>query len=189
MTIPVSPSVSLPNGSDQGFRLIDETMIFQNPIYRLMDVTFEDPNGERFNRQIVRHPGAVAVVPITDDGKVILVRQFRGAVNTELLEIPAGLLDVAGEDLATAARRELREEIGMTATSLEPLIDFQAAVGFTDERISVFVARGLVEVGVELHGPEEQFMTIIKMPLVEAQEMARRGEFPDIKTAFALLLV
>jgi 8-oxo-dGDP phosphatase len=176
-------------GSSQGFRHLGETLIFQNPIFRLMDVTFAAPDGEQFTRQIVRHPGAVGVVPITAAGEVILVKQFRGAIGTETIEIPAGLLDVEGEDLEMAARRELREEIGMTAGSLVHLIAFQAAVGFTDERITVFVARDLTDVGVELHGPEEQHMTILRVPLDEAKAMARRGELVDVKTALAVLLV
>ncbi len=176
-------------GSAQGFRHLGETLIFANPIFRLMDATFEAPNGERFTRQIVRHPGAVAVVPLTDAGEVILVRQFRGSIGTETIEIPAGLLDVEDEDLETAARRELREEIGMTAGSLEHLITFQAAVGFTDEKITVFVARDLTDVGVDLHGPEEQHMTMLRLPLDEAKATARRGDLVDVKTAFAVLLV
>ncbi len=171
------------------FQQISETLIFENPIYRLMDVLFESPSGERFTRQIIRHPGAVAVVPITDDDEVILVRQFRPSVGRALLEIPAGLLDVAGEDLETAARRELREETGMVAASLEALIGFNAAVGFTDERITIFVARGLSDVGNEVHGPEEEHMTIVRLSLVDARAMARRGEFDDSKTALAMLLV
>lgn len=171
------------------FQHISETLIFENPIFRLMDVTFESPSGERFTRQVVRHPGAVAVVPITDDGHVILVRQFRGSVGRSLLEIPAGLLDVEGEDLETAARRELREETGMTADVLEPLIGFNAAVGFTDERITIFVARGLTDVGSDLQGPEEEHMTVVRMRLDDARAMARRGEFDDSKTALAMLLV
>ncbi len=181
--------MTVENSSGHGFRLIDEALIFENPIYRLLDVTFESPSGDRFTRQIIRHPGAVAVIPITDDGDVIFVKQFRGAVNAELVEIPAGLLDIEGEDLETAARRELREETGMIATSVERLVAFNAAVGFADEQITVFVARGLVDVGVDLKGPEEQHMTTIRIPLAEAKAMAKRGEFPDVKTAFAILVV
>ncbi len=153
-----------------------------------MNVTFQSPTGEQFDRQIVRHPGAVAVLPLHDDGTVTLVEQFRAAINGTLWEIPAGLLDVPGEDLVQAAVRELREEVGLAASSMRPLIAYHVAVGFADELISIYIASGLVEIGNDLQGPEEDHMVVHRIPVTEAIEMVRRGDITDGKTVIALLL-
>jgi ADP-ribose pyrophosphatase len=173
--------------SDPAFSQLSETELARNPVFRFMSVTFASPSGEQFERQIVRHPGAVAVLPLHDDGTVTLVRQYRGAIDDTILEIPAGVLDVPGEDLAVAAARELREEVGLTAKSMRLLTSYQAAIGFSDERISVFLATGLNFVGADLQGPEESHMVQLRVPLVEALEMVRSGAICDSKTAIALM--
>ncbi len=170
------------------FRNLGEELVVECPIFRLMTVTFEAPNGETFQRQIVRHPGAVAVLPLHDDGTVTLVSQFRGAIEQNLIEIPAGLLDVPGEDLVTAAARELHEEVGLVATELRLLTTYHAAVGFCDEAISIFLATGLTHVGSDLQGPEEAFLQVLRVPVDEALAMIKRGEITDGKTVISLLL-
>jgi 8-oxo-dGTP pyrophosphatase MutT (NUDIX family) len=177
-----------PNGQPP-FRRVDETEIYTSKIFRLVNVTFEAPDGARFDRQIVRHPGAVAVLPLHDDGTVTLVKQFRGAIEADLIEVPAGILDKPGEDLAQAAARELREEVGLAATELRRLVSYQAAIGFADETITVFVGTGLTFVGKDLQGPEEEVMQELRLPLTEAINMVKRGEITDGKTVMALLLV
>ena len=127
-------------------------------------------------------PGAVAVVPLIGDD-IILVKQYRPALGRELLEIPAGLRDIEGEDPIDTARRELIEEIGMRALSIEHVLSTHNAVGFSDECIHLFVSRDLVPVEREFTtSPEEQEMQIIRMPLAEAMAMISEGEITDAKT-------
>jgi 8-oxo-dGTP pyrophosphatase MutT (NUDIX family) len=170
------------------FRNLGESLIYKNPVFRLMNVTFESPTGERFDRQVVRHPGAVAVLPLHDDGTVTLVSQFRGSIGRNLIEIPAGLLDIPGEDLASAAGRELHEEVGLVAADLRLLTTYHAAVGFADEAITVFVGTGLTEIGNDLKGPEEAFLRVLRIPMEQALDMVKRGEITDGKTVISLLL-
>ncbi len=171
------------------FTKVREHIIYEGPVFTLADVTFVSPDGENFRRQYVRHHGAVAVVPLTDDGKVILVSQYRGSIESDLLEIPAGLLDVEGESLELAAARELREETGMEATHLKFLTTVVPAPGLTDERVSIFVAHGLCEVGQDRKGPEEKYMTMVTIALAEALAMTYSGGIVDGKTIIGLHLV
>jgi ADP-ribose pyrophosphatase len=138
------------------------------------------PAGER---EVVHHPGACAVVALTDDGDVILVRQLREAVRRALLEIPAGVLDVAGEDDAGCAARELLEETGYRATSLEPLTTILTSPGFADERIALFLARA--EPG---GGQGEEGVEVVRMPLDRAVQRVTEGEIVDAKTVAGVLL-
>jgi ADP-ribose pyrophosphatase len=148
---------------------------------RLLSVDVERwPSGER---EVVHHPGACAVVALTDDGDVILVRQLREAVRRRLLEIPAGVLDVAGEDDAGCAARELLEETGYRATSLEPLTTLLTSPGFADERIALFLARA--EPG---GGPGEEGVEVVRMPLDHAVTRVAQGEIVDAKTVAGVLL-
>ncbi len=167
---------------------LGETLTFQNPVFRLINAVFQSPSGEQFDRDIIRHPGAVAVLPLHDDGTVTLVSQFRGAVGIDLLEIPAGLLDQVGEDLSEAAARELREEVGLVAAELRQLISYHAAVGFTDERITIFLGRGLQDVAKDLQGPEEAHMSVHRIALADAVKMIHDGRITDGKTVISLLL-
>ncbi len=167
---------------------LGETLTFQNPVFRMVNAVFRSPSGEQFDRDIVRHPGAVAVLPLHDDDTVTLVSQFRGAVGMDLLEIPAGLLDQVGEDLPEAAARELREEVGLVASDLRQLISYHAAVGFTDERITIFLGTGLQHVETDLQGPEENHMSVHRIALHDAVQMIHDGCITDGKTVIALLL-
>lgn len=167
---------------------LGETLTFQNPVFRLMNVCFAAPSGETFDRDIIRHPGAVAVLPLHEDGTVTLVSQFRGAVGMDLLEIPAGLLDQIGEDQPAAAARELREEVGLVAGTLKLLISYHAAVGFTDERITIYLGTHLASVPTDLQGPEESHMSVHRIALTDALAMVNDGRITDGKTVIALLL-
>lgn len=135
-------------------------------------------------REIVRHPGSCAVVATTPSGEVLLVRQMREAVGERLLEIPAGIMDVEGEDAAACAARELIEETGHRAVRLEPLGRFLSSPGFTDEVFELFLARATPE-------PEaaaEDGIETVRMPLPEAVAAVRDGRIADAKTALGLLL-
>jgi ADP-ribose pyrophosphatase len=135
---------------------------------------------ERY-REIVRHPGSCAAVPLVNDD-VLLVRQFRDAVGESLLEIPAGTRDVAGEEASVCAAREVLEETGYRAASVEPLGWIYASPGFLDERVDLF----LVE--AEPAGAPEEGIEVVRMPLREAVEMAVGGGIRDGKSVAGLLL-
>lgn len=149
--------------------------------------SIEAPDGSLFKRIVIEHPGAVAVVPMIKD-EVVLIRQYRAAAETRLLEIPAGKLDVEGEDLQAAARRELAEETGFIATNLVHLTDLWTAVGFCDERISIFLAAGVTPGIREPIGPEESDAEVLTMPIEAAIELVASGEIADAKTVAGILL-
>jgi 8-oxo-dGTP pyrophosphatase MutT (NUDIX family) len=135
----------------------------------------------------------VAVVPVLFDAEgtpaVVLVRQYRAALDADLLEIPAGTRDVEGEDPATTAGRELIEEAGFAAGHLERLCSFHNAAGMTDSLTHVFLGTGLTPAPRDLHGPEEQAMEVVQIALTDAMAMIERGEITDAKTLVGLLLV
>ena len=150
---------------------------------------FAGPDGDEFERDIVHHPGAVSVVPVVDQGEsVLLVRQYRAAIDQDLLEIPAGKRDVDGEPPEGTAARELAEEIGMRAGRLDKLAEFYNSPGFCDERSYVFLGRDLTECATDLQGIEEQHMTIERVPLVDVPGLIATGDIIDAKTIIGLCL-
>ena len=154
---------------------------------RIVHLTAEDvrlPNGHRMELEIVRHPGAAAVVALERDGSVTLLRQYRHAVGDYLWEVPAGTLDAVETPEACAAR-ELREEAGMTAERLEPVGSIVTCPGFCDEVIHLFVATGLRRVP-HARGADEVIESVRTLPLAEAVAMIARGEIRDAKTIAAL---
>ena len=170
------------------FRKLSERTVFEGSLIRVGTATFEGPDGDTFERDVVHHPGAVSVVPLLDDGRVVLVRQYRAAIDMDLLEIPAGKRDVADEPPETTARRELAEEVGLEAGCMELLAEFYNSPGFCDEHSWVFLARDLTECDLDLQGIEEQHMTIERVPLADVPGMVRRGEITDAKTIIGLAL-
>lgn len=170
------------------FRIVDRRTIHEGYAFDLDVVTVEDPAGARFERDTIQHRGAVAVVPLHDDGTVTLVRQYRAPLDEHLLELPAGLRDVEGEDTAVTATRELEEEAGLAAGSIELLTEFQSAPGLLNERVWVYLATGLTHVDTDRQGHEEDWMTIHRIPLAEAVDQVRSGAITDAKTVIGLLL-
>lgn len=151
--------------------------------------TVRFPDGSTGELEMIRHPGASAVVPFLsdprgEDPQVLLIRQYRYAADGYLYEIPAGRLD-KGEDPRDCAARELKEETGCTAAQVEHLFSFFTTPGFTDEKIHVFMATGLVA-GETKHEADE-FLDLQPMLLSRALEMVEKGEITDAKTALALL--
>lgn len=147
------------------------------------------PDGSTGEMEMLRHPGAAAVLPFASDPRgadptVLLIRQYRYATGGYLLEIPAGRLD-PGEDPAHCASRELREEVGVTAGRLERLTTIWTTPGFTDERIHLFWAADLAA-GTHAREPDE-FIEVVPKPLSEALGMVRTGEICDGKTVVAIL--
>ena len=170
------------------FRKLAEREVHRGRRITVATATFEAPDGSRFERDVVHHPGAVSVVPVTEGEEVLLVRQFRAAVGRELLEIPAGLRDVPGEPPAETARRELAEEVGMRAGRLEPLAEFYNSAGFSDEYSYVFLALDLAPCPTEAHSVEEQHMTIEPVSLDDVRALIKRAEIVDAKTIIGLAL-
>ncbi len=154
---------------------------------RLLRLELHDvllPNGVERRLEVVRHPGAAAVLPLRDDGGVVLVHQFRwAAAGSTLYEVPAGTL-APGEAPEACAARELEEETGMRARELVPLTSIWPTPGFCDERIHLFLARGLTE-GRQNLG-EDEVLALAAFPLDEALAMIGRGEIQDAKTIAAL---
>lgn len=169
-----------------GFRYLGETELHRGAVVRLCSAEFVGPDGVRFERQVVRHPGAVSVVPVRDDGTVVLVRQYRAPLDQYVLEIPAGKRDVADEPPEVSARRELVEEVGLEAGSLEFLVRFHNSIGFTDEESLVYLARDLTDVPSDRQGIEEAHMEVVEVPLDRAPEMIAAGEITDAKTVIGL---
>ena len=162
----------------------DEREIYAGRIVTLRLRYLPQPDGSRWLREIVDHPPGAAVVAVDEHGHVLLVRQARPAVAADLLELPAGLVD-PGEDPPTCARRELAEETGYAAASIEPLVSFYTSPGFCTELIHIFVASGLSPVEVD-HDEEEDIETV-RLPLQVAIQQVLHGEISDAKTVAGLL--
>jgi ADP-ribose pyrophosphatase len=148
------------------------------------------PGGGAATRDVVRHVGAVAVVALDDAGRVVLVRQYRHPVGEYLWELPAGLMDVDGEDLAVAALRELAEEADLTAGRVDLLVDLHSSPGFSTERVRIFLARDLAEVPDsqrhERH-EEEADMQVVRVDLDEAVRRVLAGEITNASCVAGLL--
>ena len=144
------------------------------------------PNGREAVREWVRHPGASAVLPVLEDGTVLLVRQYRYPVDRVTLEIPAGKLDSPKEDPLVCAVRELSEETGYTAKHWEKLTTIGTTVGFSNEYIHLYLAREL-SVGAQ-HTDEDEFVNVVQMPFSDALAMVKSGEIIDSKTIISLMM-
>jgi 8-oxo-dGTP pyrophosphatase MutT (NUDIX family) len=156
---------------------------------RVVDLGIEHvilPNGAETELEVVRHAGAAAVAAVDDDGRVVLIHQYRHAGGGFLWEIPAGVLH-DGEAAEAGAQRELGEEVGLRAARLERLGTMLPTPGYSDERIHLFLGRGLAPASIA-HEADEVIQQIERMPLADAVAMVWRGEIPDGKTALALLL-
>ena len=168
-------------------RRIGERVVHRGHVIPTAVAPFEAPDGRVVERDIVHHPGAVAVVPIDGD-EAILVRQFRCGPGIEMLEIPAGLRDVAGEDPAVTAERELVEEIGLRPLDLRLLCRYHAAAGFCDELVHVFLATRFEPAESQAHGVEEEYMEVVRVKLADVAGMVERGDITDAKTILGLAL-
>ena len=166
-----------------------EEVLFSGRVIRLARAQFTDPDGHRFEREIVHHPGAVAIVPLHPDGTITVLRQFRAPLGRAIVEIPAGLHDVDGEPPAVTAARELAEETGLAAARMDPLCVFHNSPGFADEEVHIFVATGLTEVPLDRQGVEERHMVIERIHRDESLGLIQAGDITDAKTVIALSLL
>ncbi|MGG3998366.1 NUDIX hydrolase [Anoxybacillus kestanbolensis] len=156
---------------------------------KVIDVYVEDvllPNGETSKREIVKHPGAVAVLAITEENKIVLVRQYRKALERVLVEIPAGKLE-KGEAPLETAKRELEEETGYVCEKMEPLHSFYTSPGFADELVHIFLAKGLTKKSEKQMLDDDEFVDVLKVTLEEALKMVEDKQIYDVKTIYALL--
>jgi len=159
--------------------------VYSGRVVHLRIDTIRQPNGFEGKREIVAHPGAVCVVPIRDDGMVLLVRQFRLAAGQALLEVPAGTRE-KGEDPRECALRELEEETGYQATDLQPLYTAYLAPGYSTELMYAYMATGLT---LGKTNPDEgENVETVEIPITEIESRVLSGEFADAKTIAALLM-
>ena len=159
--------------------------IFNGRILHLFEDTVTLPNGKPAYREVIRHVGAVCVIPVTEDGKVVVERQFRYPVDRVITEIPAGKLDSRQEPRLEAAKRELREETGITADHWQDLGLFYPAAAYCDEAITMYLATGL-HFG-DRHLDEDEFLNVELVPLQDLVAEVMAGNIPDAKTQLAIL--
>jgi ADP-ribose pyrophosphatase len=175
---------------DEQYPLLRSETVYDGAVVQLRVDTLRMSDGSEAKREIVGHPGAVSVAALDDQDRIVMVNQYRHAVRRRLDELPAGLLDVDGEDPLAAAQRELAEEAGLAAEEWDVLLDLYSSPGFSDEAIRVFLARGLRE-----HSPgngfvaehEEVDMQVSRVPLDEAVRRALAGEISNSSAVAGVL--
>ena len=169
---------------------VSRTERYAGPIFSVYTDQVTMSDGSTVARDVVENRGAVIVVPLDADDRVVLIKQYRHPVRTRLWELPAGLRDVEGEDEAVTAARELAEEVDLTAGRLDLLVDVHTTPGFSNERISIFLARDLAEVpAAERHqrSDEEADLEVHRVDLDEAVAMIFRGEITNASAVIGLL--
>jgi 8-oxo-dGTP pyrophosphatase MutT (NUDIX family) len=171
-----------------GFRRVSEEELLRAWLFRVDRVHLLDPGGAPFDRFVFRHPGAVTVVPLHDDGTVTLVRQYRAAVDAMVLELPAGTRDKGDEPPESTARRELAEEVGLEATQWELLIGTWNTPGVSDQHTLIFLATGLSPCESRPDGVEERYMTVETVRLADLDDLVAGGTLKDETTVLGLHL-
>jgi ADP-ribose pyrophosphatase len=171
----VKPTAGLPTDGRK--------QIYRGRVVSLNLETVTLPNGATIELEVVRHQGAAAAVPLTDDGNVLLIRQYRHAAGGYIYEIPAGKID-PGENPRDCAAREVEEEIGRRASSIAPMLSFFTTPGFTDEVIHLFLATGLTPGTQSLE--HDEVLEVVEMPLEQAMQGVADGTIRDAKTIIGL---
>lgn len=166
-------------------KTLSQEHIYNGKIIKVDLLTVELPNGKEATREVVLHPGASAVVPISSKGEVYMVSQYRKPMDKVLLEIPAGKLD-SGEDPMDAARRELKEETGLEAGNLKHLVSMHSTPGFSNEIIHLYSATDLRE-GTSCTD-EDEFISVVKKPVTQLIKMVLNHEITDAKSIIGILL-
>lgn len=166
-------------------KTISSEPIFKGHVVALKVDEVELPNGKKAKREIINHPGAVAVIAVTDDNKIILVEQYRKALERSIVEIPAGKID-PGEAPIKTAHRELEEETGYQAGSMEHVHSFATSPGFADEVIHLYVARDLRKVDKPLAADEDEFVELMTATAEDAEQLMAEGKIYDAKTMLAV---
>lgn len=187
------------------YEVLESTRVYDGRVIALRRDRLSMPGDTTAWRDVVEHPGSVAVVALDDDGAVVVVRQYRHPIRRELDELPAGILDREGEPALETAKRELAEEAGLAAEEWHVLVDLLTTPGMADEASRIFLARGLRDVERDVQEHEEAEMTSFRVPLAElvggvlsgryensllvagvlAADLARRGDFAGLRPADA----
>ncbi|SES34353.1 NUDIX hydrolase [Psychrobacillus sp. OK032] len=167
-------------------KTIQTEQIFKGRIISLQVDAVELPNGKTGKREIVKHPGAVAIIAITEDKKIILVEQYRKALERSIIEIPAGKIE-PNEAPEVTALRELEEETGYTTNKLQYLQSFATSPGFADEIIHLYLAENIVKVDDKADLDEDEFVELMSVSVDEMESMISSKQIYDAKTAFAFL--
>jgi ADP-ribose pyrophosphatase len=166
-------------------QLLESEKIFKGIIFDVERDRLRDENGIEFVREVVRHPGGAGALPLFDDGRVALVKQYRHPARRETLEIPAGRIE-AGETPESCAARETEQEIGYRAERIEKLVEFYSTPGFCEEKIHVYLATDLTPSAQALD--HDEWVEVVYLQFAEAVKMAECGEIEDSKTIIALLM-
>jgi ADP-ribose pyrophosphatase len=167
------------------FELLRSEVLMKGRAFTIRRDHLKTPDGRETKFEIIEHGGSVVIIPVDEKGNVLLVRQYRHATGSDLLELPAGTLD-ENEDPEVCAAREIREETGMAAEQLTKLGDFYLAPGYSTEFMVVFLATGLHY--DPLDADADEFLSVEATPVVKAIQMAERGDIPDAKSLAALFL-
>lgn len=160
-------------------------LAYQGTVLKVYKDHMKFSNGNTEDWDFIHHDGAAAVIPVMDDGKILMVKQYRNALERDTLEIPAGKLDDPDEEGIVCASRELKEETGYSSDDLEWLLTIRTTVAFCNEKIEVFVARNLIP--GEQHLDEDEFVDVKAYKLEELKEMIFEGKIQDSKTMAAIL--
>lgn len=164
---------------------VESESIFDGVILHVRKDRVRMPNGDLRGRELIRHVGAVCVVPVTERGTVYVERQYRYPMDSVITEIPAGKLDSKAEDRLAAAKRELREETGLTADEWIDMGTYYPSAAYSDEILTMYLAKGLHHGQQELD--EDEFLNVTEVPLTELVDAVMNGEIPDGKSQVALL--
>lgn len=167
-------------------KTISSERLYEGKIINLKVDDVSLPNGKTSKRELIEHPGAVAIVAITPENKIIMVEQYRKALERSIIEVPAGKLE-KGEAPETTAMRELEEETGYTADSLELIQSFSTSPGFANEVIHLFFAHGLKKSMSGAVLDDDEFVELMEVSIEEAEQMMKDNRIFDAKTAFAVL--
>lgn len=167
-------------------KTIQSESIYKGKVIDLKVDEVELPNGETSKRELIEHPGAVAILALTPENKIVMVEQYRKPLERSLIEIPAGKLE-PGEEPKQTAMRELVEETGYRADDLEFITSFATSPGFADEVIYIYLAKNIEKAEEKVEGDEDEFVELIEATVEEAEQFEQEERIWDAKTAYALL--
>lgn len=169
--------------ADSGFRIVGGEVVAETPFLRVEEMALEGPDGDVTPRSVVRIGGAVALVAVDGD-EIVMIRQYRTPLDRAILELPAGKLDVPGEEPRAAAARELAEETGFVAGNLELISRYFTSPGYSDEFVIIYLATDLKAVDMNRIGPEEEAAEIVRVPIKDIPQILPSVE--DSKTVIGL---
>jgi ADP-ribose pyrophosphatase len=166
-------------------KTLSSETIYQGKIIDLQVDEVKLPNGKTSKRELIKHPGAVAVIALTPEGKIVMVEQYRKALEKSIVEIPAGKLEPGEEPIITAAR-ELEEETGYGCEKLEHLISFYTSPGFADELVHLYIAKNITRIEEARELDEDEFVELLEVTVEEAVGLMKEKKIYDAKTAYAV---